>query len=276
MKITKSNLKKLIREVYKMTDEDEDKLRPYAIEKGGHIEDIAKQNSNPDIYRVNVTNLRRAQGRQYPEEIESDRENIQRIHSFPEYQTVVNAFKNGDATAIYSLTYQGTYTAGGKEKILNIPEWITRYGHKTNDAISTKAFLGKIEEIPESLGQIVGIGLIIKGYPVLVSVTDAYSQTHSISPQGLIDHQVNSGFAKRGDITNAVYSIDDWYFRYDEEKIGERGVAHEAILDNWKIVGAVINEKIFKKLSIDQIGINQLNIPVHIISENGKYKGLMD
>ena len=274
MKLTRRQLRKIIQEAYKMTPEDEAGLKPHQIEKGGYIANFAKQNPNPDIYRVNVTNMRRAKGRQYPEEIEADRANLQRIHSFPEYQSVVKAFQNGEATAIYDLTYQGTHTTGRKEVITNIPEWISRFGHKTKDSISTKAFIGKIQDIPASLGIGLGIGIIIRGYPVLVSPTDVYSQTHSASPKGLVDHQVGSGFAKRGDTTNAIYSMEDWLYMYDEDGIGKRGIAEEAILDNWRIVGAVVGEDMFDQVGREELGIDELDIPVHVINSDGTYKGL--
>jgi len=273
MKLTRRQLRKIINETYKMTPEDEAGLKPHQIEKGGIMATFAKENPNPDIYRVNVTNMRRAKGRQYPEEIAKDRADLQRIHSFPEYQSVVNAFQNGEATAIYSLTYQGTYTSRVKDMITNIPEWIARFGHKTKDTISTKAFIGKIEDIPASVGEFIKIGVIIRGFPVLVSATDVYSQTYSASPAGLIDHQVGSGFAKRGDTNNAIYSMEDWIHIHDEQQIGKRGVAEEAILDNWRIVGAVVNEDIFDQYSREDIGIDELDIPVHVITSKGTYKG---
>ena len=209
------------------------------------------------------------------EEIKSDRAALQRIHSFPEYQSVVNAFQNGEVTAIYDLTYQGTHTPGKKEVITNVPEWISRFGHKTKDSISTKAFIGKIQDIPVSLGMGLGIGIIIRGYPVLVSPTDVYSQTHSASPKGLIDHQVGSGFAKRGDTTNAIYSMEDWLYIHDEHGVGKRGIAEEAILDNWRIVGAVVSEDMFDQVGREELGIDQLDIPVHVVSSSGTYKGLI-
>ena len=276
MKLTRRQLRKLIQEVYQMTPDDEQNLKRQGIEKGGMMDTMARSllKTNPDLYRVNITNMRRAKGRQYPEEIEADRAALQRIHNSSEYQSIVNAFQSGAATAIYDLTYQGTFTSGRKEVITNIPEWISRYGHKTNDSISTKAFLGKIQDIPASIGEPLGIGVIIRGYPVLVSSTDAYSQTYSASPQGLIDHQASSGFAKRGDITNAIYSVDDWMVD-DEEAAGEAGISHETILDNWRIVGAVVNEDIFNQVNREDLGIDELDMPVHIISANGTYKGLI-
>ena len=61
---------------------------------------------------------------------------------------------------------------------------------------------------------------------------------------------------------------------HDEYDYGERGVSHETILDNWRIVGVAINEDIFDQVSRKELGIDELDIPVHIISKNGKYKRL--
>ena len=239
MKITRRQLRKIIQEVYQMTPEDEKALARRQIEKGGAEEITARkldkeEGLGPRMMRM-VKNKRRALGLQYPEEQETDRANLKRMHNSVEYESLVKAFNddNGEATAIYDLTYQGTFTGGGnKEMILNIPEWISRYGHQTKNSISTKAFLGSIKDIPASIGGPLGIGIILRGYPVLVSAMDAYSQTQSASPQGLKDFHASSGFVKRGDMDSAAFSVEDWLMLHDEYGYGERGVSHETILDN--------------------------------------------
>ena len=273
MKITKKQLIKIIKEAYKMSQKDKEGLKHHQLEKGGMWDMMTR--GKPEHRQKLYTNLRRAKGRQSPEEIQADQEALQMLHAEDEYYTLVDAFDNdnGMATAIYSLTYQGTYTAGGKEVITNIPEWIERYGTypQTKNSISTKAFVGPINKIPPSIGEFVGIGVILRGYPVLVSATDAYSQTMSISPQGLIDYQASSGFAKRGDVENAYVSLEDWLADYNKEP----GISHETILDNWRVVGAVVNEDIFNQVNRAELGIDELTIPVHIVSSNGTYKGLI-
>ena len=269
-------IRQIILEAYEMTPEDEAGLKPFLIEKGGMMANIAKQNKDPHIYRVNVANMRRALGRQYPEEQQKDRDFLKRMHKHPEYQSLVKAFNssNGEATAVYNFTYQGTHTGGGRKKvILNIPEWIMKYGHRTKDSISTKAWLGSIEDIPESIGGHLGVGVILKGYPVMVSVGDVYSQTMSASPQGLKDFHANSGFVKRGDSTTAAFSIEDWLWLHDEEGYGQRGVSQETILDNWRIVGAVVNEDVLEKHG-EKLGIDELDIPVHVVSHEGYVRKL--
>lgn len=275
MKRLRQLISDLILEAYEMTPEDEAGLKPFQIEKGGMMAKLAKQNPNPDMYRVSVANMRRALGRQYPEEQEKDRASLKRMHGHPEYKTLVKAFNapNGDATAIYDFTYQGTHTARGKEIIINIPQWIKKYGNKSKDSISTKAFLGDIRDIPKSLSEI-GIGVMLRGYPVMVSVGDVYSQTMSASPQGLKDFHANSGFVKRGDFDTAAFSIDDWLWLHDEEGYGERGVSQETILDNWRIVGAVVQESILEEHGEQKLGIDKLDIPVHIINHAGYVRKL--
>ena len=266
-------IRQIILEVYEMTPEDEAGLEPYQIEKGGLIANMAKKDK--DHERVMVTNMRRALGRQYPEEQQKDRDFLKRMHSNSEYPTLVKAFNspNGEATAVYNFTYQGTHTPGRKKIILNIPEWIKKYGHRSKDSISTKAWLGSIEDIPKSIGDAMDVGVILRGYPVMVSVMDAYSQTMSASPQGLKDFHANSGFVKRGDYNTAAFSIEDWLWLHDEEGHGQRGVSQETILDNWRIVGAVVNEDVLEKHG-DKLGIDELDIPVHVVSHKGYVRKL--
>tara|TARA_B100000674_G_C37972114_1_gene977456 strand:- start:2847 stop:3668 length:822 start_codon:yes stop_codon:yes gene_type:complete len=272
MKLSIKHLRKIIQEVYKMTPEDVKGLKINQLEKGGLWDMMTRD--KPEARQKLYTNLRRAKGRQSQEEIYSDRQELQMLQAEDDYYTLVDAFNKDDgvATAIYSLTYQGTYTASGKDIIINVPEWIERFGTypQTKNSISTKAFVGPINEIPPSIGEFVGIGVILKGYPVLVSATDAYSQTMSISPQGLIDHQASSGFAKRGDVENAHVSLEDWLADYNKEP----GISHETILDNWRVVGVVVNEKVFNQVNREDIGIDELGMPVHIINASGTYKGL--
>ena len=93
---------------------------------------------------------------------------------------------------------------------------------------------------------------------MLVSGMDAYSQTYSASPKGLKDHQRASGFAKRGDVTNAFRSFEDWKLT--------GGMSHETILDNWKVVGVVIHED---ELGSRVTGYENLKVPVYIVDDNG-------
>lgn len=262
MKLTSAKLKQMIRELmleaYEMTPEDEEGLKPFQIEKGGMMAQTAKK--NPEWERVMVTNMRRALGRQYPEEQEKDRKGLQDLHRSKDYQGVIRAFRKGKVTALHDIGYGGTHTkkkTGGYD-LGNLGQWYRKYGHKSKDSISTKAWIGDMRSgVPMKLADLFSHGFIVKGFPVLVTKMDAYSQTASAVPPGLIQHQSASGLTKRGDMTTAIRSMNDW----DSSE-----VAQEAILDNWKITGVVIREDI-----LDQVtGYEDLGLPVFIINRSGR------
>ena len=262
MKLTSAKLKQMIRELlleaYKMTPEDEAGLKPFQIEKGGMMAQAASK--NPEHERVMVTNMRRALGRQYPEEQEKDRQELQDLHKTESYQEVIRAFQKGKVTALHDIGYGGTHTkkrTGGYD-LGNLGQWYRKYGHKSKDSISTKAWIGDMQSgVPMRLADLFSHGFIVEGFPVLVTKMDAYTQTASAVPPGLIQHQTASGLTKRGDMTTAIRSMSDW----DPSE-----VAQEAVLDNWKITGVVIREDI-----LDQVtGYEDLGLPVYIINRTGQ------
>lgn len=247
-------IRQIILETYEMTPEDIKSLKQQGIEKGGFMASTAEK-MGPDAQRM-VRNMRRAKSRQYPEEQEADRKALQDLHATEEYQTVINAFRSGKITAIYDLGYGGTFTRKGDVEAGDMSDWYEKYGNNSKDAISTKAFQGTIKNIPAKLGGKIWYGFMIEGYPIFVTEDDAYSQTHSVAPGGLIDHNEASGFAKRGDLTTSIKSMKDW-------KSGM--VAEEAVLDNWEVTGIVIREDV-----LDQVyGYEDLGLPVYIVDGSG-------
>ena len=251
-------IRQLILEAYEMTPEDEAGLKPFAIEKGGMMAKMAS--NNPDHERVMVTNMRRALGRQYPEEQEKDRKDLQDLHKTKGYQEVIRAFRKGKITALHDIGYGGTHTkkkTGGYD-LGDLGQWYRKYGHKSKDSISTKAWIGDMRSgVPMRLADLFSHGFIVEGFPVLVTKMDAYTQTASAVPPGLIKHQASSGLAKRGDMTTAIRKMNDW---------NGSEVAQEAVLDNWKITGIVIRED---KLSQGVTGYEDLGLPVYIIDRTG-------
>ena len=258
MKSLRQIIRQIILEAYEMTPEDESGLKPFQIEKGGMMAQAASK--NPKAKRVMVTNMRRALGRQYPEEQELDRKNLQDIHRSKEYQSVIRAFRKGKITALHDIGYGGTHTkkkTGGYD-LGDLGQWYRKYGHKSRDSISTKAFIGDMQSgVPMRLADLFSHGFIVEGFPVLVTKMDAYTQTASAVPPGLLQHQASSGLAKRGDVTTAIRSMNDW--NRDE-------IAQEAVLDNWKITGIVIRED---RLSQGVTGYEDLGLPVYIIDRTG-------
>ena len=201
-------IRKILLEAYGMTPEDEAGLKPFQIEKGGMMAQAASK--NPDWERVMVTNMRRALGRQYPEEQEKDRKDLQDLHSTEGYQQVIRAFRKGKITALHDIGYGGTHTnkrTGGYD-LGDLGQWYRKYGNKSKDSISTKAWIGTMKSgVPMRLADLFSHGFIVEGFPVLATKSDAYTQTASAVPPGLLKHQVGSGLAKRGDLTTVIKSM---------------------------------------------------------------------
>lgn len=249
-------IRKLILEAYEMTPEDMEGLKHHQIEKGGMMVASAESGKFGEAGKRMVRNMRRAKSRQYPEEQEFDRKELKKLHASKEYKSVIDAFQSGKVTAIYDCGYSGTYTNKRGHKGGDMGDWFKKYGNNTKDSISTKAFIGSIDDIPGRLAGSIQYGFILEGFPVFATKMDAYSQTHSAAPEGLEDFHDESGFVKRGDLHTAIKSMKDW---------PKGTVAEEAVLDNWKVTGIVINNRVR-----DQVyNYEDLGFPVYIIGVTG-------
>ena len=256
-------IRQLVLEAYEMTPEDIESLKLQGIEKGGMMAASAESGKFGETGKRMIRNMRRAKSRQYPEEQEYDRKALKKLHSTKGYQTVIDAFQAGKITAIYDTGYGGTFTRKGSHDAGDLGTWMKKYGSNSKDAISTKAFRGTIKDIPPSLGGRFYCGFIIEGYPIFATKDDAYSQTHSAAPGGLVDHTEASGFAKRGDLTTRIKSMRQW----------KKGmIAEEAVLDNWDVVGIVIREKFLEDGQV--YNYEDLGLPVYIVNDGGFVKEL--
>lgn len=261
MKTLRQIIRSMILEAYEMTPEDIEGLKHHQIEKGGMMAASAESGKFGDDGIRMIRNMRRAKARQYTDEQEDDREALKKLHGTKGYQTVINAFRNGEITAIYDIGYSGTYTNKRGSTPGDIGEWYHKYGSNSRDSISTKAFRGNIEDIPESLAKRFAYGFIVQGFPVFVTQKDAYSQTHSAAPEGLKDYHASSGFVKRGDLQTKIKSMKDW-------KQGM--IAEECVLDNWKITGVLIASRVQAKV----FNYEDLGLPIYVIGSTGKVEEL--
>ena len=256
MNALRLDIRQLILEAYEMTPEDVEGLKHHGIEKGGMMAASAESGKFGEAGKQMIRNMRRAKSRQYSEEQDFDRMELKKLHASKEYRSVIDAFTSGKITAIYDCGYSGTYTQKRGHKGGDMADWFEKYGSNSKDSISTKAFIGSIHEIPKKLARRIQYGFILEGFPVFATRMDAYSQTHSAAPEGLEDFHADSGFVKRGDLTTVIRSMKEW----DKETIAE-----EAVLDNWKITGIVINNVVR-----DQVyNYEDLGFPVYIIGTTG-------
>ena len=228
MKNLRQYIRQILQEVYQMSREEQ--MQAIDVETDNYY---------------GAPSIKRALGIQWPEEIEKERDLMrkyqQELRTSDEGKRFIRAFMNGtDVTIFHSITYLGYATGVGyKTDRLDREEntysnWIKKYGKKGKDSLSVVAVntpLGKSFNMgDENTSAVKSFGFIMKGYPVLACEIDMMTQTLGALPPDLVDHQKNSGIAKRGDpIESSMIKNLDFQW------------AGEVILDNWQIIGAFFN-----------------------------------
>ena len=233
---------------------------------------------------------RRAIGLQDKEAIIADREYLQnyhqRLHSNMAGLALISDFQNGDISICHGLNYFGFAAGEGKKDpgILGddrspFTNWLKKYGNNSKDALSCVAFNRPMGDMPREVGINDSVwetmGFYMKGYPIYVSEYDVMSQTLGALPTGLVQHQKQSGIAKRPGtpqhgntkIRGEIDGVDwDW--------------AGEVLLDNWKPIGIYINVE-GEGIDLDYYNIadfirdaEKTGLPIYIFSfdvPHGKY-----
>jgi len=270
--MTPKKLKQLIietmAEVYKMSDKDK-----YDLGKKGYTD-------RDDSW------LRRQVGLQYDKEVQKDITNLRQYNqtnnSNPQGKEMIKAFQNASGVTIAHglgyISYAESDLGGkGDENRKSLKRWIDSYGNLNKNQLSTVAWTGSPEDLPSGFASYGnheaitgGTGFLLKGYPVLVSHSSVSSQTLSSLPKELVDHQRDSGIAKRGSFEQPIYSLDQ--MKYSDFR---PGWAAEVILDNWSIVGCFITEELLNKSRkngtiaslVDDV--EATGLPCHIFSRSG-------
>jgi hypothetical protein len=270
--MTPKQLKKIIletmSEVYSMSDEDRQEL-----EKRGYTK-------KEDDW------LRRQIGLQYDDEIEKDIVNLRnynkRLNSTPEGRKMIQAFTSANGvTSAHGLGYisyaESELGGQGDANRKSIKRWLDKYGGLGKDRLSTVAWVGSPEDLPTNFTDYGnheaitgGTGLLLKGYPVLVSKNSVSSQTLSSLPSGLVQHQAHSGIAKRGSFERPVYSLD----QMEKSSFRPRWAA-EVLLDNWSVVGCFVTleviEQARKNNGLETLfeDIDSTGLPCYVFSKQG-------
>jgi len=275
-----STLKRLILEVlkeYELSPEDKE-----AMEKKG-------------ITGEEHWWLRRQVGLQTSDEYQQDRANLQEYHeklkSTPEGRRMIQAFRQANGVTIaHGLGYisyaESSLGGSGDANRKSISKWINSYASLNNNQLSTVAWIGSPSNIPSGYTGFSnheaitgGSGLLLKGYPVLVSGRSVSSQTLSSLPQGLIKHQASSGIAKRGDMETPIYSLEEM-----AEGIGRSDAnwSGETLLDNWEIVGCFVTLDLARAAkqanSLENLidDVESTGLTCHIFSDTGHVGTLED
>lgn len=270
--MTPEKLKQLIAEtmdeVYKMSDKDK-----YQLKKRGFTD-------RDDAW------LRRQVGLQYDKEVQRDITNLRQYNrtnnSTQQGREMIKAFQNASGVTIAHglgyISYAESELGGkGDANRKSLKRWLDNYGNLSKNQLSTVAWIGSPEDLPSqytSYGNheaiTGGTGLLLKGYPVLVSHSSVSSQTLSSLPKELIDHQTHSGIAKRGSFEQPIYSLDQ--MKYSKFR---PGWAAEVLLDNWTVIGCFITEELMieaqKNKTLPSLldDVDATGLPCQVFSRSG-------
>lgn len=263
-----------LEEVYEMTPADEAELKRRGLE------------GDDDWWR------RRQVGLQPDEEVEQDIQNLRdyqaKIQSSPEGQAMISAFRTGNGVTIaHGLGYvsyaESELGGSGDETRKSMAKWVKKYGKLNKNQLSTVAWIGSPDDIPSGYSSFSnhetitgGTGFLLKGYPVLVSGRSVSSQTLSSLPTTLIQHQAQSGIAKRGDVETPIYSLQEM-----AEGQPFANWAGEVLLDNWELVGCYITTDVLmtaqREGRLSQLfeDVGRTRLQCHIFSESA-HMGTLD
>ena len=267
MKHLRQYIRRILLEVYELSDKDKEFAKSMAIDPG-------EDSGFPTA---------RALGLQSKEQIIKDRKALQhyqaKLRSTPEGKKLIRQFMNGkDVTIMHAINYEGYASARGlksKNRVdseMPFQRWIGKYGRRGKDVLSVVAsdrplgtsFMAGSQNnaVPN------GFGFIMKGYPVYISEHDVMSQTLGALPAGLVKHQEQSGVAKRpGDDTSMGITKPNF------------GWAGEVLLDNWTIIGtymdiaSITNTAMFEGLARDSM-IMYKPLPMYIYYD-GNFVGII-
>tara|TARA_Y100000114_G_scaffold70919_1_gene64882 strand:+ start:1603 stop:2430 length:828 start_codon:yes stop_codon:yes gene_type:complete len=270
--MTPEKLKQLIvetmDEVYRMSDKDKFQLKKRGL------------TGRDDAW------LRRQIGLQYDKEVQKDITNLRQYNqinnSTQQGKEMIAAFQNASGVTIAHglgyISYAESELGGQSDTSRkSLKSWLDRYGDLSKNQLSTVAWIGSPEDLPAKFTSYGnheaitgGTGFLLKGYPVLVSHSSVSSQTLSSLPKELVDHQTQSGIAKRGSFEQPIYSLDQ--MRYSKFR---PGWAAEVLLDNWTVIGCFVTEELMMEaqknntLSSLLDDVDATGLPCQVFSRSG-------
>jgi len=200
---------------------------------------------------------RRAHAVQGKSEQEADKKFLRdyqaQIKSTPEGKKMIQDFQQGKIGIFHSITYESyvsrqgnTKEKRGKEQeksVTPFSSWYKKFGKAGKNVISTISINANPKYCTtrhhdgSNKRVMIGIGFLLKGYPVMVSEEDVMSQNLGAMSDDLIEFWKDSGTAKRAS-KKVAKPIDPskkaWKW------------ADEVLLDNWSVNGTFIHEDILK------------------------------
>lgn len=196
---------------------------------------------------------------------------------------LIRSFRSGETLILHDVAYEGAAARSGlggtKDSKILASNWIEQYGMRGNDTLSTVAYYGgPTDDLPGHQlwgnGQFVfqSKGLILKGYPVYVGLTDTMTQTIGAIDDKIKTHWANSGIPKRPSVTRldlADHGSLDGIFGLKHLK--KLLCSPETLLDNWTVIGTYINSSSFSDPDVQNWVQDSLSIglPCNVYNANG-------
>jgi hypothetical protein len=141
MKIRKSDLRELIRELFEPTEKDFENVKKKGVKGLFKLSDKYSEEEKKDYLRTI--------GLQSVEDIKLDRKNLQDYQSKIDKKNFLKKINNGDITILHSITY-ASRTAGAAPAdagTFNVLEWFDKYAKSGKNILSAVMFPVPIEEI---------------------------------------------------------------------------------------------------------------------------------
>ena len=270
MELLRQYIRKILREVYELDDEQLRRQYDLRRNQGWHY----------------GSQLAKAAGLQSAAGQIDDRHGLQQYQAMlrddhGQGKKMIDAFMQGKITILHSFDFRGATSRagmGGTSSKKLASEWIQSYGNKGKDALSVVAFfepptssIATREPLNNNALFIANAqGVILKGYPVFVGEHDSFTQTLGAIDDKLKAHWKNSGIPKRPseekDDTGAFMGITNL------KRLKRLGYSNETILDNWTVVGTYISyanksDGDIRKFVADSLSIG---LPCNVYDPKGK------
>lgn len=270
MKYLRQYIRKILREVYELDDEQLRRQYDLRRNQGWHYGSRLAKAAGLQSASGQIDDRHGLQ--QYQEMLRDDR---------GQGKKMIDAFMQGKITILHSFDFQGAtsrFDMGGTSSKNLASEWIKSYGKRGKDALSVVAFF----EPPTSsiatrkplnnnaLFIAKAQGVILKGYPVFVGEHDSFTQTLGAIDDKMKAHWKNSGIPKRPseekDDFGAFMGITNL------KRLKRLGYSNETILDNWTVVGTYISyanksDGDIRKFVADSLSIG---LPCNVYDPKGK------
>lgn len=285
MRITKRQLRRLIKEMVIKEMAWDPKSSPYAhpdhvFPLAGETPRSVRRSQEYQDFLDNEDNSGelRALGLQSYETAEREKQilrdyheaNSEEIKKF--YAELQKPPEKARITCLHSIEYAGMVTG---QKGETVTEWISKFGDRGRDQLSTVMFPGNITELykyfsggfnvwsDDNVEQVMyRTSFIMRGYPTIINYGDMMTQTRGSLHPDLVNFQKGSGVSKSTGVTPDINNF--------EQFLQKNIISEETVIDNWGIKG------VHRSLSLDTSFLSTGKKETFIKEQERKLNSLID